>query len=279
LLPDQPIRDPLTGSHPLVVAQARSLAAGRALRVLLVGRRATGDALATIVAKEGVLAQQFAPPGFVKQDGAQHGTSGDGQDPPQSLPSLQIVTLTNQKMALQEIRMQPPKVVLVELEDKVESRRRFCDMVRYRLPTALIFAVCMAKPQSTFAFDRVLQLPLRHEEVAAALQGIDEEVDDYVLQRGPIRLNVATRTVVSVNGQRHMTPKQCALLQYLMVHANQVVKRGDIMEAIWETNYLDDTRTLDVHIRWLRECIEPDPSQPVYLVTERGQGYQLKIPT
>jgi two-component system phosphate regulon response regulator PhoB len=49
------------------------------------------------------------------------------------------------------------------------------------------------------------------------------------------------------------------------------------MEAIWETNYLEDTRTLDVHIRWLRECIEPDPSQPVYLVTERGKGYCLKI--
>jgi DNA-binding response OmpR family regulator len=107
---------------------------------------------------------------------------------------------------------------------------------------------------------------------------VQEEVGDYVLQRGPIRLNVATRTVVSVNGQRHMTPKQCALLQYLMLRANEVVSRSDIMEAIWETNYLEDTRTLDVHIRWLRECIEPDPSLPVYLVTERGKGYSLKIP-
>lgn len=269
MLPDQPIRDPLTGSHPFVVAQAHNLAVRRALRVLLVGRRATGDALATIVAA------------IVAAHGANEngGMNTDGQHSPQLLPPLDMVSLTNQKMALQEIRMQPPKVVLVELEDKVESRRRFCDMVRYRLPTALIFAVCMAKPQSTFAFDRVLQLPLRHEEVVAALQGIQEEADDYVLQRGPIRLNVATRTVVSVNGQRHLTPKQCALLQYLMLHANQVVKRSDIMAAIWETNYLDDTRTLDVHIRWLRECIEPDPSLPVYLVTERGQGYQLKIST
>lgn len=194
------------------------------------------------------------------------------------MPPLEVITLTNQKMALQDIRMQPPKVVLVELEDKVESRRRFCDMVRYRLPTALIFAVSMTKPQSSFVFDGVLQLPLRAEEVWGALQGVQEEVGDYVLQRGPIRLNVATRTVVSVNGQRHMTPKQCALLQYLMLHANQVVSRSEIMEAIWETNYLEDTRTLDVHIRWLRECIEPDPSLPVYLVTERGKGYSLKIP-
>jgi DNA-binding response OmpR family regulator len=137
----------------------------------------------------------------------------------------------------------------------------------------------MTTPQSGFTFDGVVRLPLRAEDVWAALQDVQEEAGDYVLQRGPIRLNVATRTVVSVNGQRHMTPKQCALLQYLMLRANEVVNRSEIMEAIWETNYLEDTRTLDVHIRWLRECIEPDPSMPVYLVTERGKGYSLKIPT
>ncbi len=260
MLPDQPLRDPLAGNQPRLLVQAHSLAARRGLRVLLVGRRATGDALMAILAE---------PP--KADDSANH-------DAPRR-PPLEVLTLTNQKMALQEIRMQPPKVVLVELEDKVESRRRFCDMVRYRLPTALILAVSMTKPKSTFAFDSMLHLPLRADEVWAALQDVQEEVGDYVLQRGPIRLNVATRTVHSVNGARHMTPKQCALLQYLMLHANETVSRGKIMEAIWETNYLEDTRTLDVHIRWLRECIEPDPSMPVYLVTERGKGYRLKIPT
>lgn len=215
----------------------------------------------------------------VSEDGVDDVAGVDGHAAPQQRPLLELVTLTNQKMALQEIRMQPPKVVLVELEDKPESRRRFCDMVRYRLPTALILAVSMTKPQSSFAFDAVLQLPLRAAEFWAVLQNVQEEVGDYVLQRGPIRLNVATRTVISVNGPRHMTPKQCALLQYLMLHADEVVHRAKIMEAIWETNYLEDTRTLDVHIRWLRECIEPDPSTPIYLVTERGIGYRLKIST
>jgi DNA-binding response OmpR family regulator len=249
------------------------LAARRGLRVLLVGRRATGDALAAIVASvaTSALLDGMGTDGESRQD-------GHGAEPSPQLPPLDLVTLTNQKMALQEIHMQPPKVVLVELEDKVESRRRFCDMVRYRLPTAVILAVSMTKPQSTFDFDGKLQLPLRAEEVWAALQGVQEEVGNYVLQRGPIRLNVATRTVISVNGQRHLTPKQCALLQYLMLHANEVVSRREIMAAIWETNYLEDTRTLDVHIRWLRECIEPDPSLPVYLVTDRGRGYCLKIP-
>lgn len=263
MLTEQPIRDPLTGGQPRFSVQAHSLAARRGLRVLLVGRRATSDALAAIA-----LARE-------KSNAAMPDSASQETSP--RLPPLEIVTLTNQKMALQEIRMQPPKVVLVELEDKPESRRRFCDMVRYRLPTALILAVSMARPQSTFVFDGLLNLPLRAEEVWAALQGVQEEVGEYVLQRGPIRLNVATRTVVSVNGQRHMTPKQCALLQFLMLHINRVVSRQEIMESIWETNYLEDTRTLDVHIRWLRECIEPDPSTPVYLLTERGKGYRLSV--
>ncbi|RIK33875.1 MAG: DNA-binding response regulator, partial [Chloroflexi bacterium] len=55
------------------------------------------------------------------------------------------------------------------------------------------------------------------------------------------------------------------------------VSRSEIMQAIWETSYMEDTRTLDVHIRWLRERIEPDPSNPVYLVTVRGQGYRLNV--
>jgi DNA-binding response OmpR family regulator len=63
----------------------------------------------------------------------------------------------------------------------------------------------------------------------------------------------------------------------LMMHHGIVVKRSKIMQAIWETSYLEDTRTLDVHIRWLRERIEPDPSNPVYLKTVRGVGYRLSL--
>lgn len=275
MLTEQPIRDPLTGGQPRFFVQANRLNAHRGLRVLLVGRWATGKALTEILASRPGL-----PVNKVESNTAQEGASdGVAQEPEVQLPVFELVTLTNQKMALQEMRQQPPKVVLVEVEDKPESRLRFCEMVRYRLPTAVIFAVGLTQPKGAFAFDGVLSLPLRADEVWAALQSVQDETTDYLLQRGPIRLNVATRTVIGVNGQRHMTPKQCALLQFLMLHANQVVSRSEIMESIWETNYLEDTRTLDVHIRWLRECIEPDPSTPIYLLTDRGKGYYLSIPT
>ena len=196
---------------------------------------------------------------------------------PIQLP-IQLVVLTNQRIALQEIRTQPPKVVLIELDAKPDSRARFCEMIRYRLATALIFALSPEPPQGNFVFDGHLHLPLRDEEVWRALNSVRDQQTGYVLTWGPIRLNVATRTVMTPNGQRHMTPKQSALLQMLMAHAEQVVNRKQLMETIWETSYMEDTRTLDVHIRWLRECIEPDPSNPIYLYTARGQGYCLRLP-
>jgi two-component system phosphate regulon response regulator PhoB len=60
-----------------------------------------------------------------------------------------------------------------------------------------------------------------------------------------------------------------------MVRRNEVVSRGEIMREIWQTNFLGDTRTLDVHIRWLREYIEIDPSSPKRLLTVRGKGYRF----
>jgi DNA-binding response OmpR family regulator len=285
LLTEPPNRNPLTGGQPRFFVQANRLAAHRGLRVLLVGRWTTGEALTEILASDQDLSghpnnSNHAPKNSdLKSTLTQDGTSdGVAQEPGVRLSSFELVTLTNQKMALQEIRQQPPKVVLVEVDDKPESRLRFCEMIRYRLPTALIFAAGVTQPKGTFVFDGVLSLPLRADEVWAALQSVQEEMTDYLLQRGSIRLNLATRTVIGVNGQRHITPKQCALLHFLMLRANQVVSRSEIMERIWETNYLEDTRTLDVHIRWLRECIEPDPSTPIYLLTERGKGYYLSLP-
>ncbi|MBM4460975.1 MAG: winged helix-turn-helix domain-containing protein [Chloroflexi bacterium] len=63
-----------------------------------------------------------------------------------------------------------------------------------------------------------------------------------------------------------------------MRHPNQVISRKSLMEQIWDTEYLGDTRTLDVHVRWLREKIEPVPTHPTWLLTRRGVGYMLQIP-
>jgi DNA-binding response OmpR family regulator len=74
-----------------------------------------------------------------------------------------------------------------------------------------------------------------------------------------------------------LTPKEFKLLHLLIENRNQILTRKIIMQKVWETDYMGDTRTLDVHIRWLREKIEDNPSRPERLVTIRGVGYRFVV--
>lgn len=225
------------------------------IRILYVGRKY--EVAAGI---EAVLAEQ---------------TKGKG-DPRRAL-AITFQQITNQKAAMSLTRTEPPSIVLVELDGKRNSRLTFCQALRKRLPNSTIFAVTDYTPNTPFRFDAIIELPVLPENVAPLLlKGLQHSALN-VMECGPIRLNMADRTVTTGNGHYHMTPKQCALLRLFMKNHRQVVHRSEIMEAIWNTSYMDDTRTLDVHIRWLRERIEPNPSDPIYLRTVRGVGYRLTL--
>lgn len=195
--------------------------------------------------------------------------------PPQ--PTVTFTAVVNQQLAFATVGEAPPAVVMVELERKSASRVRFCEMLRNRLPLVTIFAVTSESPESSPHFDGLISVPLVAQQVFGLLETVQNRCNEYLLQRGSLVLNIASRTVTTPNGKHVMTRKQCALLQLLMENHDSVVLRGDIMQSIWDTSYLDDTRTLDVHIRWLRQRIEPDPSNPTYLRTVRGKGYRLNV--
>lgn len=91
-----------------------------------------------------------------------------------------------------------------------------------------------------------------------------------------LTLNMERRRVARGTHSHKLTPKEFELLQLFMKHAGDIVSRKTLMREIWNTDYLGDTRTLDVHMRWLREKIEDDPNNPKLLVTVRGEGYRLE---
>jgi DNA-binding response OmpR family regulator len=70
---------------------------------------------------------------------------------------------------------------------------------------------------------------------------------------------------------------EARLLAVLLRDSNETVSRATLIREVWQTDFLDDTRTLDVHIRWLREKIEKNPSRPRWLMTVRGVGYRLIV--
>jgi DNA-binding response OmpR family regulator len=209
-------------------------------------------------------------------EGRPHTASPDValQEAPQSA-LLPLHVVSNQKLALRFVQSYATRLVAVETTAKPASRRRFCESLRQRVPSVRILAIGPLAQQYAFAFDAVVSTPVRAAELQQVAELVRAGAPEPVLTRGPVTLNTLTREVTTPKGSFEMTPKQCALLTTLMRQSNRIVPRAEIMKTIWETSYLDDTRTLDVHIRWLRMMIEPDPAQPTLLVTKRGVGYQF----
>ena len=97
-----------------------------------------------------------------------------------------------------------------------------------------------------------------------------------VLEAGPVRMDVERHTV-AVDGEPVALPlKEFDLLEYLLRNSGRVLTRGQLIDRVWGSDYVGDTKTLDVHVKRLRAKVEPDPANPQYLLTVRGLGYKME---
>ncbi|MDX1520343.1 MAG: winged-helix domain-containing protein [Anaerolineae bacterium] len=125
--------------------------------------------------------------------------------------------------------------------------------------------------QGDVAILDVEQLPSLPKEIESA---ISDQEGRFIRLPGLI-IDCHQRRVRRENDEHLLTPKELKLLRLLISNNEQVMSRKDIMRAVWDTDYMGDTRTLDVHIRWIREKIEENPSRPQRLITMRGRGYRF----
>jgi two-component system response regulator RegX3 len=96
------------------------------------------------------------------------------------------------------------------------------------------------------------------------------------VEAGPVRLDVE-RHVVTVNGQAVPMPlKEFELLEMLLRNVGRVLTRMQLIDRVWGSDYVGDTKTLDVHVKRLRGKLEPDPANPRHLLTVRGLGYKFE---
>jgi DNA-binding response OmpR family regulator len=93
---------------------------------------------------------------------------------------------------------------------------------------------------------------------------------------GPLRIDLAGRRVVCRDREMEMQPKQFDLLVYLIRNRGTVLTRDLLLHNVWGYDYAGDTRTVDVHVRWLREKLEEDPANPKLIQTVRGVGYVMR---
>jgi DNA-binding response OmpR family regulator len=105
-----------------------------------------------------------------------------------------------------------------------------------------------------------------------------QEAQDGLITVGELVMDLDTRRAYKADEEITLRYKEFELLKLLLARAGEVITRPELFDEVWGTDWLGDTRTLDVHIRWLREKVEDDPGNPRYIETVRGVGYRLNAP-
>ena len=172
-----------------------------------------------------------------------------------------------------------PDIIIIDAASLRTSGVRICQSFRRAdndLPIILIVDEETALPEIVDA-NLVLRLPFTVQKLFNRTEAYRETADKYILKAGPIELNTKTQLVTCQDRQTKITPRLVDILKMLMRNKGKVVKRDPLFSSVWDTDYTGDTRTLDVHISWLRQAIEEDPHHPKLIRTVRGQGYILEI--
>ncbi|MBU6242710.1 MAG: response regulator transcription factor [Acidobacteria bacterium] len=129
----------------------------------------------------------------------------------------------------------------------------------------------VTKPYSTRELVARIRAVLRRNSGESAIGDIG------TMTLGPVRMDT-DRHQVSVNGVNISLPlKEFELLEFLMRNSGRVLTRVQLIDRVWGSDYVGDTKTLDVHIKRLRAKIEVDPANPVFIQTVRGLGYKLEF--
>ena len=136
-----------------------------------------------------------------------------------------------------------------------------------------------------YGADDYITKPFNILEVKARIKAIMRRVENKAAQEGQpksivsgdVRLDCEGRRAYIADNEIGLTAKEFEVLELLMLNPNKVYSRENLLKIVWGTDYPGDVRTVDVHIRRLREKIEPNPSEPHYVRTKWGVGYYFTL--
>ena len=189
-----------------------------------------------------------------------------------------IVSVPNGAQAVSKIKPSSASLVVINAASLRSTGIRICSSIRKKdakLPIILILE--KEKKVGKDLADSVLALPFTVQKLVNRIKALMPSDGKNVVTAGPIQLDLEHKRVKCLNKSTKLTPRLITLLTILMDKHGEVVERDALFKKVWETNYTGDTRTLDVHISWLRRAIELDPNKPKFLKTIRGVGYRLDV--
>ena len=200
---------------------------------------------------------------------------------------FEVAVATTGPGALEEMERSGADLVLLDLMLPGLPGTEVCRQIRQKSNVPVIMLTAKDSEVDKvvgleLGADDYVTKPFSSRELVARIravlrrQGEPETLTVSTVEAGPVRLD-AERHVVTVNGGPVQLPlKEFELLEFLLRNSGRVLTRMQLIDRIWGSDYVGDTKTLDVHVKRLRAKIEPDPGAPRYLVTVRGLGYKFE---
>ncbi len=195
-------------------------------------------------------------------------------------PSLEqrydVTVAEIRREALQNVEEEPPDIILIDVPSIRFDVSRFFDSLN-DFPVPIITFLLLGKGMRRDQMPRAngyLRHPFSDRQLMRRLSRVVPTGPRETVQWKNLYLDTENRMMIWRGQQVPLTPKQAALAQVFLTSPETVISREHLMKEVWGTDYMGDTRTLDVHIHWLRKALTQTEA-PFEIETERGVGYRL----
>lgn len=192
----------------------------------------------------------------------------------------QVESAPNGSAAVERLVQSAPDLIIIDAASMRTSGKRICQTLQSHTSAPIVLVIDPAQAESVEKeqiADVVLKLPFTLQKLMNRIRPLLPNESPHLITAGPIQLDPVQRWVRVNQRQTSLTPRMVLILRILIEHPGEVIEREALFREVWDTAYTEDTRTLDVHISWLRRAIEADVHNPQMLKTIRGVGYRLDL--
>jgi DNA-binding response OmpR family regulator len=198
---------------------------------------------------------------------------------------FQVLTAPDGEAGLGVARSRKPDLVILDLMLPVMDGLEVCRLLRRESKLPILMLTAKADEIDKVVglevgADDYLTKPFGMRELMARVKALlrrsEGTPESETLESGDLRIDLRRRQAFKAGLPLDLKPKELDLLTYLVRNRGRAFTREQILRDVWAYDFFGDSRTVDVHVRWLRQKIEPEPGKPVRLVTVRGTGYRFE---